>query len=390
MFNFIFKSFPYLRCVVVSTSPTHKLHFLQHYPLSSSSSALKSVSSTPNLHSFTVDYLIKSCGFPPEKALSASKYTNFETPDKPDSVLTLFRNHGFTDTQISVLIRKLPRLLLSDPENTLLPKIEFFHSKGFSTQDITKIVSAAPGVLRRSLENQIIPAYNFFKALLKTEEKTKLVIKRFARILLYDDLHIYVIPNIEALREIGVPESNIVGLFTMQPRAFIMTNTDRFKEIVEEVKKMGFNPTKMMFGAAIHALRAMSKSTWEKKVEVFKKWGFSEDDILVAFRKHPRFMEASEDKIIGLMDFFVNRMGWESSIVARRAKLVSLCLERRIIPRCFFYQILLSKGLIKKGLGLIQMLDSTESYFLKKYVKKYEEEAPELLKLYQDRLNLSK
>ncbi|XP_059652925.1 uncharacterized protein LOC132300019 [Cornus florida] len=386
MFNFIFKSLPYLRGVFVSTSPTKKLHFLQHYPLSSSSSALKSVSSTPNLHSFTVDYLIKSCGFPPEKALSASKYTNFETPDKPDSVLTLFRNHGFTDTQISVLIRKLPRLLLSDPENTLLPKMEFFHSKGFSTQDIAKILSAAPGVLRRSLENQIIPTYNFFKALLKTEEKTNVVIKHFPGILLYDDLHICVVSNIETLREIGMPESIIVSFFTNQPQAFT-PNADRFKEIVEEVKKMGFNPTKTMFGAAINALRAMSKSTWEKKVEVYKKWGLSEDQILVAFRKYPMFMVASEDKITGIIDFFVNKMGWESSIVARRPVLLGLSLERRIIPRCLVYQIMLSKGLIKKDFGLMmRMLESPESCFRKKYVKKYEEEAHELLKLYQEML----
>ncbi|CAL5347008.1 unnamed protein product [Camellia sinensis] len=43
---------------------------------------------------FTVNYLINSRGFPLEKALSATKYANFETPHKPDSVLTFFENHG--------------------------------------------------------------------------------------------------------------------------------------------------------------------------------------------------------------------------------------------------------------------------------------------------------
>ncbi|XP_059654571.1 uncharacterized protein LOC132301324 [Cornus florida] len=378
-----------LRCVVVSTSLTHKLHFLQHHPLSSSSSlALKSISSTSNQHSFTVDYLIKSCGFPPEKALSASKYVNFKTPDQPDSVLAFFRNHGFTEIQISLLIRRLTRLLLSDPDKTLLPKIEFFHSKGFSTQEISKILSAAPRVLRRNLENQIIPSYNFLKEFLKSEAKTNAAIKHFARILLYD-LHINVAPNIEALREIGVPESNIVALLTNLPGAFT-ASTDRFKEIVEEVKKMGFNPEKMTFALAIGAVKGMSKSTWEKKVEVYKKWGLSEDEILVAFGKQPQFMVISEDKIMGIMDFFVNKMGWESSIVVRTPVLVGLSLKRRIIPRCLVYQILLSKGLIKKDFGLIQMLVSPESYILQKYVKKYEKEAPELLKLYQEKLNLSK
>ncbi|XP_059635402.1 transcription termination factor MTERF2, chloroplastic-like [Cornus florida] len=390
MFSFIFKSLPYLRCVVVSTSPittTHKLHFLQLYSLSSSS-ALKSISTTSNQRSFTVDYLIKSCGFPPVKGLSASKHINFNTPDKPDSVLALFRNHGFTETQVSLLLRKYPRVLLFDPETTVFPKIEFFHSKGFSTQDIAKLLSTAPEVLRRSLETRIIPSYNFLKELLKSQEKTNAAIKHFARLLLYD-LHISVAPNIEALREIGVPESNIVTFFTNQPRA-LTASTDRFKEIVEEVKKMGFNPEKMLFVIAVGALKGMSKSNWEKKVEVYKKQGLSEEEILVAFKKNPWCMVASEEKITGIMDFFVSKMGWESSIVVRYPGLILLSLERRIIPRCSVYQILLSKGLLRKKFSLNWMLVSSESQFLNKFVKKYEEEAAELLKLYQEKLNPSK
>ncbi|XP_059654572.1 uncharacterized protein LOC132301325 [Cornus florida] len=230
---------------------------------------------------------------------------------------------------------------MSDPKNTLFPKIVFFHSKGIPTEDIAKLVSTTPGVLRTSLENKIILSYNFFKEFLKSKEKTNVVVKRFARILLFD-LHIYVVPNFEALREIGVPESNIVAL-------------------LQDTLKLS-----RLTLIAIHALRAISKSTWEKKLEVYKKWGLSEDHILVAFRKYPMFMLASEDKITGIIDFFVNKMGWESSIVARRPVLVGMSLERRIIPRCLVYQILLSKGLIKKDFGLmIRMLETPKSHFLK-------------------------
>ncbi|XP_059653403.1 transcription termination factor MTERF9, chloroplastic-like [Cornus florida] len=387
MFNFIFKSLPYLRCVA-STSPTQKLHVLKHYPSSSSSSSSSSISTTSNQHTFTVDYLVKSCGLRPKEALLASKYINIKTPDKPDSVLAFFSHHGLTETQISLLIRREPRLLNYDPEKTFLPKIEFFHSKGFPTECITKILSATPDVLRRSLENKIIPSYNFLKEFLKSQEKTNAVIKRQSRLLFYDP-RICVASNIESLREIGVPESNIVALFTSHPSDF-MSNADRFKETVEEVKKMGFNPARMMFCVAITAVKAMSKSNWEKKVEVYKKWGLSADEVLVAFGKYPRCMMASEEKIMRIMDFFVNKMGLESSIVTRTPVLVGLSLEGRIIPRCLVYQLLLSKGLIKKDFGLIQMMVSPESYFLKKFVKKYEEEAPELLKLYQDKLNPSK
>ncbi|XP_059630161.1 uncharacterized protein LOC132273156 [Cornus florida] len=388
MFNFIFKSLPYLRCVVVSTSTPQKLHFLQHYPLSSSSSTLESIPRTANQNSFTIDYLIKSCGITPEKALAASEYVNLETPDKPDSVLAFFSNHGFTKTQISLLIQRSPQVLSSNPQINFLPKIHFFQSKGVSTEDIAKILTALPGILERSLENHIIPSYNVLNKLLESEEKTFAAIKRYAGLLLHD-LHIFMVPNIEALRELGVPESNIVALLTGHPKA-IMTSTDRFKEIVEELKKMGFNPQSTKFTLAIKAMRTMGKSTWEKKVEVYKKWGLSEEEILVAFQKQPWCMTPSEDKIMGIMDFFVNTMGWESSIVVKSPWLVLLSLESRIIPRCSVYQILLSKGLLKEKISLTRMLESPESRFLKKYVQKYEEEAPELLELYEEKLNLSK
>ncbi|KAA8527475.1 hypothetical protein F0562_034810 [Nyssa sinensis] len=189
-------------------------------------------------------------------------------------------------------------------------------------------------------------------------------IKRFAVVLLHD-LPTCVAPNIGILREVGVPESNIVVLLTQQPRAF-MTNTDNFKKIVEEVKKMGFDPLRVKFVIAIYALRAMSKSVWKKKMEVFKKWGLSEDEVLVAFGKHPWCMITSEDKIMRVMDFFVNKMGWDSSIVAKRPVLLSLSLEKRIIPRYLVYQVLLSKGLIKKDFNLVTMLVCPEKVFLKK------------------------
>jgi len=51
-------------------------------------------------------------------------------------------------------------------------------------------------------------------------------------------------------------------------------------------KENGFYPAEFNFTLAVHALRAMSKSTWMKKVEVYKKWGWSDNEVLVAFRKN--------------------------------------------------------------------------------------------------------
>ncbi|KAG5554994.1 hypothetical protein RHGRI_012516 [Rhododendron griersonianum] len=366
-------------------SPTHYICFTH---IRSFSSSLASIDQTPNQHSFTVNYLVNSCGFPLEKAIISSKYINFETPEKPDSVFAFFCSHGFTKTHALNLIRKVPQLTLSNPEKSLLPKLEFFKSKGFSSTDVVKVMSQAPALLIRSLENQIIPSFEFVKNLIGSEERTLSAIKHFAGPLLVD-LESRMAPNVDILREVNVPDAKIAFLLTSQPRVF-MSSRERFRQIVEEVKGRGFNPMRVSFVLAVHALSSMSKAVWEKKIEVYKKWGFSNDEILVAFGKFPLFMAVSEDKITRVMDFLVNKMGLESSCVSKRPHLFSYSFEKRIVPRCLVYQALQEKGLIKKPKIIFKMVMSTEMWFIEKVVNLTKEEAPEILKLYEEKLAIAR
>ncbi|MBS2599745.1 hypothetical protein KFY57_26830, partial [Salmonella enterica subsp. enterica serovar Typhimurium] len=118
-----------------------------------------------------------------------------------------------------------------------------------------------------------------------------------------------------------------------------MTNSIQFKETVERVKEMGFNTQQWQFVDAVFCLRSMTKSTWDKKVEVYRNWGLSEEEIHLAFRRNPWCMIASEDKINGAMDFYVNKMGCDSSFAARRPVLLQLSLKKRILPRGYVYQV---------------------------------------------------
>ncbi|XP_058209234.1 transcription termination factor MTERF15, mitochondrial-like [Rhododendron vialii] len=383
MSNLIRKTVRQIR-PAIRNSLTHHFYFSHIRPFSSS---LASIDQTPNQHSFTVNYLINSCGFPLEKAITASKYTNFETPEKPDSVIEFLCNHGFTKTQALNLIRKLPQVLVSKPDKTLLPKLEFFTSKGFSSTDVVKILSLSPSLLLRSLDNQIIPTFEFIKNLIGSEERTLSAIKHSAGPLLVD-LDSRMTPNVDTLREVDVPDAKIAFLLTSQPRTFT-TNCERFRQNVEEVKGMGFNPLRVTFVVALYALNSMSKPAWKKKIQVYRKWGFSEDEILVAFGKYPWFMMVSEDKITRIMDFLVNKMGFDSSFVLKMPLVLSLSFEKRIVPRFLVYQALQAKGLVKKR-NIIKMLKSTEMGFLQEVVNLAKEEAPELLKLYEEKLALAR
>ncbi|XP_031274408.1 uncharacterized protein LOC116132867 [Pistacia vera] len=133
----------------------------------------------------------------------------------------------------------------------------------------------------------------------------------------------------------------------------------------------------------------MSKSEWDKKVDVYKRLHWSEEEILAAFQKHPWCMMTSEDKIMAVMDIFVNKMDWEPSAIAQRPILFSLSLEKRIIPRASVLQYLLTKGLPKNKLLSATPFKQCEKTFLQKFVNCCDE-APRLMKLYKEKLDLSK
>ncbi|GAV74910.1 mTERF domain-containing protein, partial [Cephalotus follicularis] len=321
-----------------------------------------------------------------ESALSASKHVHFETPDKPNSAIDFFKKHGFSQTQITKTIRAYPRLLMSNAEKTMSPKVEFFYSKGFSMSDVSKIFATKPQLFQSSLKKKIIPCFNFLNNFLKSEEKTILAIKRYPHVIT-SDTEALIMPKIKILREIGVPLS-IAAALAQTPGVVIFCSTDRFSEVVKEVKSMGFNPLSPMFVVATRAVAELSKSTRERKIDIYKRWGWSKEEVLVAFGKHPMMFRISEIKIMRGMDFFVNKMGWESIYMAKYPYLLGLSMEKRILPRCSVIQILYSKGLISRS-NFAYPLVISEEMFLQNYVTPYEDQVPHLVKLYQEKMDLS-
>ncbi|EEF41625.1 uncharacterized protein LOC8287161 [Ricinus communis] len=340
-----------------------------------------------NRDSFTVDYLVHSCGLSFEAAISSSQKVHLESPKRADTVLALLKDRGFTKTQISSLVKKRPSLLLAHAHNTLLPKLEFFYSIGVSSSDLARTLSSDPTLLTRSIENQIVPSYNFLKSILLSNEKIVSALKRTTWIFL-EDYSKNLMPNVERLREIGVTHSCISLLLTNFPEAVLQRHGE-FNKVVKEVKEMGFDPKKSIFVMAVHAISGKSnKAIWNKCFEVYKRWDWSKDDIFAAFKKHPHCMMLSEKKIMLAMDFFVNKMGLPSKVIAQCPVLLFFSLEKRIVPRCRVIRVLMNKGLVKKDVSLATVLVPTEKCFLDRFVIKYEEEVPLLLRVYEGKIDV--
>ncbi|KAJ9696994.1 hypothetical protein PVL29_008966 [Vitis rotundifolia] len=336
---------------------TTQLHFLRN-----TTPFIIRYFSASNQHSFTVSYLVNSCGLSPETAISASEKIHFENPKNPDSVLALLRDSGCTNTHITKIVTKLPSLLLVNPEKTLLPKLEFFRSMGLS-------------------KKVLIPKHNFLKSVHVNNEGAMKILKRSS----WSSSGKTIAANIAVLRETGVPISHISFLVVRYHT--ICQKSDKFSENVKKVVEMGFNPLKFTFVNALQAFCQMTESTRQQKMVMYRRWGWSEDEIVSAFRSRPQCMQLSEKKVTKVLDFLVNKMGWQPAVVARAPVAICLNFEKRVVPRCSVVKVLLLKGLVKKDLRLDHFLSLTEENFLDKYVIKYRDDIPQLLDLYQGKVS---
>ncbi|CAI8590423.1 unnamed protein product [Vicia faba] len=340
----------------------------------------KPFSSSSQNPSFTLNYLIQNLAFSPETASKISTKLHLHNSQKPDSVLAFFKSHGFSNSHLSTIIKTCPILLTYDPYKTILPKLNFLRQKGASTSDLIDIITKNPRFLYLSLQNSIIPYYDLVKRFLLSDESTLASLKSRVCVIYSKTPS----QNIQFLIQNGVPESKVAILYRNW-NIVLTQNPPVFEKVVMELIQLGFNPKTTFF---IVALRAkIMKPIWETKIDVYKKWGWSEQDIVAAFLRHPWCMMASVDKIEAVMKFFVDHIGWDSLALAKRPILIMMSLEKRVIPRTFVLKYLESKGLAKDK--WITPFMVSEDVFLKKFVNCFEEEASYLLKLYEEKKDVS-
>ncbi|XP_008347975.2 transcription termination factor MTERF6, chloroplastic/mitochondrial-like [Malus domestica] len=377
-------------CIVASTFKRFVVGDVKpsHFPLQNMLLCRRFTSeSSETHHDFTVNYLINSCGLSPEGAISASKWVELRSPKSADSVLSLLSNHGFSESQISYIVRNHSQVLNSNPEKTLLPKLEFFASLGFSEGYLAKTLAYEPNLLSTSLEKRIAPTYDFLRSLLS--QKNVVSVLRRGSWIFAEGHSKKVAPNIEVLRDSGIPQSCISHLLVYHPKVF-MRKPKELGELVDEVKQMGFNLQKSKSVLAIYALCGSNRSVWNRSRKIYKRWGWSEDDVLSAFRSQPYCMIVSEKKLIRALEFLVNEMGWSSKIIVKSPQVICLSLEKRVIPRCSVVKVLLLKGLIKgiENVSLSSLLVPAEKYFLERFVARNINEVPQLLSVYQGRVEV--
>ncbi|CAN6924710.1 unnamed protein product [Brassica oleracea] len=355
----------------------------------------------PKGKNFTVSYLVGSLGLATKLAESISRRVSFEDRGNPDSVLSLFRSHGFTDSQISTIITDHPRLLLLDAEKSLAPKLNSLQSRG---AELTEIVSKVPKILDKRQGRSINLYYDLVKDIVEADKSSK---KSWP-----DGRRGNKIRNVLVLRDLGMPQKLFLPLLISLAEP--VCGKQRFEASLKKVVEMGFDPTTSKFVTALRMLYQMSDKTIQEKVAVYKCVGFTVEAIWEMFRKYPFSLAYSEKKIINAFgtflglgvtrdefatmimsspqcigfsaealkrktEFLVKKMNWPLKALVLRPQVYNYSMEKMIVPRSNVIGALMSRRLLRDGVSeqpppLPSVFACTDQAFLNRYVLKVEDE----------------
>ncbi|CDY12922.1 BnaA09g13520D [Brassica napus] len=363
-------------------------------------------------HNFTVStYLVKSLGFTTKLAESISRKVSFNEKVNPDSVLNLFRTHGFTDSQISTIITGYPHVLIADSETCLAPKLQFLKSRGASTSELTEVLSKVPKVLVSKKDKALSVYYDFVKDIIEADKSSKFKkLSPSSSLLSQGRKQENKIRNITVLRELGmrVPQRSLFHLLVSRYQP--VCGKERFQESLKKVVEKGFDPTTSKFVQALHVVYQLSDRTVEEKVDVYTRLGFSVEDVWDMFKKWPNSLKFSGKKniassietFLGLgfskgefammikrypvcigfsaetvkkkTEFLVEEMDWSLEAVVSHPQVFSYSMEKRMVPRCNVIRALMSKGLLGSELpSVCSVLACTDKVFLGRYVRKHDD-----------------
>ncbi|URD99168.1 mTERF family protein [Musa troglodytarum] len=325
------------------------------------------------------DYLVSSCGFDPDEAAKASKLLGrIESRHQPDYVLGFFKSYGFDNAQMKRVLSVNPRCLLLDVEKTLAPKFGALQDLGFSCSDITHLVSSNSAVISHQLQN-VLSKIQFWQGILGSKDLLMKLCKRNRWFLGYS-IEKKIQPNIEILRDFGITDQKLSMILRHRP-LLIAQKPETLKALISRVEGLGVARTSGMFVQTLSVLHSISEKNFKAHLEFFKGFGWSEDDFLAAFRKTPVILSFSLKCLQRKMEFLVNETGCAPSYLAPRPGILSMSLEKRLIPRYRILMDLKSRGVHIVNLQMSTYMSYPEKKFLEKFVIRYKE-FPELIELY--------
>ncbi|XP_065870725.1 transcription termination factor MTERF8, chloroplastic-like [Euphorbia lathyris] len=348
------------------------------FPIFGAISLVSFSTSTPKIS--IVDYLVNQHNFSPECASKVSSSSSTKYINKPlnaDSVLKFLKEAGFSKNHIEAIVQKGPWVLSDNLETRIKPKIMVFQDLRFHSSEFTDIISASPSLLRCSADRLRLSILGLKNVLGPNADICRLFKTSGGRWLLDRDLERSLVPTIEYLKSCGIC-SLLIDSYVCRAPLIFLSSQEKLKGLVQRVDEMGVERESRMFFQAIRALGSMSRENWELKLKLFRDLGFSEQNILYAFRIYPLAFAVSERKIkeVTQLLFSVEDLG--ISDIVRYPVTLTFSVEKRLKPRVRVLKALQSKNLLKKKLCGARFCQISDADFINKYVIPYKDEVGDL------------
>jgi mTERF domain-containing protein len=330
----------------------------------------------------TVSYLI-SCGLSHAAAarVATTNRIRIRSTDNADAVRALLGHHGFSDAHIVRVVRSAPILLNADPERILRPKLDLFASLGFEPRKL----ASSPHVLKCSLDNRLVPSIQFLRDVIGSDRDLCTAISHSPRTLAVDHDR-YWRPAVEALRRAGLDKAAISRLLIIQ-LGVLMLSPDRITEVFKNLEEVGMRIGHSRFLYCFGAVCNLKRETWLRKVELYKSFGLSEDEVFAAFRNQPAILNFGEENIRKKVRFLLDELKLGIHDVIARPVIMGYSLEKCVLPRCAVLGVLMREGKIQRDIKLLPaLLAGSSSCFLTRFVFRHADDVPDVVKAYEGKI----
>lgn len=250
---------------------------------------------------------------------------------------------------------------------------------GFSIEDISGTISRSPYLFLFNIESKI----DFWMQALGSIENLSVILRSSPSVLRYS-LEKVLVPNLSFLQEqLGLAVSQIVRLIRLDP--FFITLTPQALMIkAKKAEKLGVRSSSPTFLYALVVVHTLSDRTVDARINNLRCLGFSQEEVTAIVSNLPFVLKVTEELMGRKIKFLFNEMGYNTSYVVHNPVLITLSLEKRLIPRSLVKKLLELKGLPGANRKFISFAVPTEGRFTEKFVLPYEDAIPGLHQAYVD------
>ncbi|XP_071731992.1 transcription termination factor MTEF18, mitochondrial-like [Rutidosis leptorrhynchoides] len=339
-----------------------------------------------------VDYLIHSLRFTKQDAVSLSakgNLTHLKSTINSDLVLDLLKNYGLNLTQIKEIVSSVPKILTCKANKTLEPKIRVFQELGLSGSDLVSLVKRNPEMFGFGLHTRIMPGLNLLRKILGSDENVIKAINR-SRWLCFTNYSMKRLStNISALQNFGLMNERIVKFMISNPEKLMVSPKLLESKMSYVEEKLGISRDLPSFIHAVSVTLYCTDSDIEKKMQIFKSFGWSDSEIAMLFRNQPYCLNKSDGNLVEKLEYYMNEIGYTPLYLISCNSFFTFSLKKRVIPRNKMLSILKEKALVNEKPNLITIVSWSEQKFLN-FLRGFEDDIPGLCETYIGMFDIKK